>query len=258
MNRAEFFRRVGLRDEPARAFVPNIFEYRRVLRELEIPVSDWPEGEVELREHAFSSFIFEAQPGVVLPWLPLMRVRSLEGQQILDRCIPDALRDTYIRAFTYQGLPSEVPFHLRCWGAIRVETDFNLSVRRGEYFVHVVLRVAERADRIVLNDLSWHITLARLNETLDVFVLMHALRELQARLLDRQCFAFWLEEVDWEHPERYVHFRVLGPLALVSAEIRTALLREFDAHVSGATRRSAGVLHVAIPVYGRHIPTTPL
>ena len=142
MNRAELLRRLGLRDEPPpRVFAPNVLEHRRVLRDLEIPVSEWPEGEAELREHAYTSFLFEGQPGVVLPWLPLMRVRGLEGQPIFDRCIPDAHRDTYIRSFTYQGLPREVPFDLRLWGASCVEVDFNLSVRRRELFVHVVLRV---------------------------------------------------------------------------------------------------------------------
>ena len=259
MNRAELLRRLGLRDEPPPpVFVPNLLDYQRTLRDLEIPVSDWPEGEAELREQAYTSFIFGSQPGVALPWLPLMRVRGLEGQPYYDRCIPDEHRDTYIRALTYQGLPREVPYVYRLWGASLVELDYNLSVRRRELFVHVLLRVAERGDLIVLRDLSWHMTLVLFHDSLDVGLLVLVLRELQARFLDRQRFAFVLEPAEWEHPERFVHFRVVGSLADVATEIRAAFLRELPTYVSAATRRSAGILHIAVPVYGRHIPTNPL
>ena len=120
------------------------------------------------------------------------------------------------------------------------------------------LRTVARADTFILSDTHWHVTLCRFAGTIDLGELLHALRESDERLVRGRQFPFTLSSVHWTSSDRYLHLGIEGGLAVVAAALRDELCRAFPLHVSGATRRSAGVLHLAIPAFGQGVPDTPV
>ena len=140
------------------------------------------------------------------------------------------------------------------WSAWRTYLDCNVSLRRGEVFVFLILHRVENPDYQVFTQTRWHISLCRVLEGTEPTLLHQLFDELERALLRDQYFAFELPPVGWEHPPRYVHFGIEGPLLETALLLQRNLRLRLVAHLSPATCGGPGRLHLAVPVSGRNVP----
>ena len=214
----------------------------------------WPEAMDEI--HWLREVVqLRQRQSFCLPYFPRMRLRGLTGDVAWDRTVPELLREEYVRRMLYDGLTLTVPVEDRVWRTWRVYLDCNLSVRRAEVFIHLILGRVETPD-YQLFDSRWHVSLCRVVEGIEPAALHELMEDLEREHLRAVQFDFLLTPVDWTHPPRYVHFGLEGSLLDVALLLRRELRVRLAAHLSPATRGAPGRLHLAVPVSGPNVPDT--